>query len=68
MKVFLSEDEEQKYIKCDEENFEACYAFGEWCDRKVIELKGLRELDAEEDYYEVSLLLRQARRALLRYV
>lgn len=67
MKVFSSEDEEQKFVHDEDDGFLATYAYGEWFDHKVIDPKTLRELDVEDDLYEVAMIMRQARKAL-RYV
>ena len=64
MRVFLSEDEEQKFIESEEDGLIASFAFGEWFDRKVVDLTALKELNIEEDIYEVAVILRQAKRAL----
>jgi hypothetical protein len=66
MRIFKSEDEENKFIHLEEEDFVACFAFGEWFDHKVIDLSKLQELDAEEYYYDVLAIVRQAKRALSR--
>lgn len=64
MRVFHSEESDSKFIQCDEEDFEASYAHGEWFDKKVVDLSKMRELDIDEEFYEVSAMLRQAKRAL----
>lgn len=57
-------DEQCKYVECDEENFVACYAFGEWHSRRVVDISKMQELNEEDDLYEYGLALRQARKAL----
>ena len=64
MRVFQSEENDRKFVQCDEDNFEASYAHGEWFDRKVVDITKMRELDIEEEFYEVTAILRQAKRAL----
>ncbi|MBX9686908.1 MAG: hypothetical protein K2X27_09415 [Candidatus Obscuribacterales bacterium] len=64
MRVFTSEDEEYKFIQGDDDDFVASYAYGEWFDRKMVDPKSLKELDENEDIFEVSSILRQARKAL----
>lgn len=64
MRVFRSDDEERKFVQCDEENFIACFAYGEWFDRKIVDVGTLKELDPEDEFYDAALILRQARKAL----
>lgn len=64
MRVFLSEDEERKFAYDEDSDFVACFAWGEWFDRKVVDIANLRELDPEEETYEADMIVRQARKAL----
>jgi len=64
LRVFRSDDEERKFVQCDEENFIACFAYGEWFDRKIVDVGTLKELDPEDEFYDAALILRQARKAL----
>lgn len=64
MRVYESEDQDRKFIQCEEEDFEASYAHGEWFDRKVVDITKMRELDIDEEFYEVTAMLRNAKRAL----
>lgn len=64
MRVFQSEDEERKFVHDPDEDFVASYIYGQWTDNKISNFNGMKELDAENDLYEVSMILRQARKAL----
>lgn len=68
MRAFTSDDEERKLVVDEDDGFVACYAHGEWHDRNLVDVKKMRELDLEEDMYEVGGLVRQARRALRRFL
>ncbi len=66
MRVYVSktDDDERKFIENDDEGFVASFAYGEWFDRKMVDLKHLRELDIEDEMYEIASIARQAKRAL----
>lgn len=67
MRVFTSEDEESKFVHDEDEGFVASFAYGEWFDHKVVDPRTLKELDQDDDIYEVYMISRQAKRAL-RYI
>lgn len=63
LRVYQSEDEERKFVHDPDEDFTACFAHGEWSNYRVNTV-GMKELDPEDDMYEVAMILRQARKAL----
>lgn len=67
MRVFTSEDDEQKFVHDEVDGFIATFAYGEWFDQRILDLKTLRELDQDDELYEVATINRQARRALRYY-
>jgi hypothetical protein len=64
MRAFTSDDDERKLIVSEEDDFVASYLYGEWYEYKVVDIERMRELDVEDDIYEVGGLLRQAKKAL----
>jgi hypothetical protein len=64
LRVFRSDDEERKFVQCEEDNFIACFVYGEWFDRKVVDIGTMKELDLEDELYDVAMILRQAKKAL----
>ena len=68
MRVYLSDDDERKFVDDEDDNFVACYAWGEWFDRKVVDTTNMKELHPEEELYEVDMIVRQARKALRYYI
>lgn len=64
MRVYLSDNDERKFIQCDDEGFVASFVYGEWFDRKMVDISKLRELDMEEEVYEIASIYRQAKKAL----
>lgn len=64
MRVFESEDEERKFVQSPEDGFVASFIYGEWFDRKIVDISSMKELDAEDDLYDMARILRQARKAL----
>lgn len=65
MRAFISDDEQRKFIVNEDEDFVACFAYGQWHDHKMFDLAKLRELDVDDDFYEIAPMLRQAKKALL---
>ncbi len=65
-KVFKSDDG-YKFVQSDSDDFVASYKDGEWSGEKRFDSTELNQLDQVEDPYEISVIVKEAKKALHRY-
>jgi hypothetical protein len=64
MRVFRSADDEQALVHDEDDDFVASFAYGEWIDRKIVDIERMIEIDVEEEFYDALRILTQAKKAL----
>lgn len=64
MRVFRSPDEEQALVHDEDEDFVASFVYGQWIDRKMVDIERMIEIDVDEEFYDAIRILTQAKKAL----